>query len=78
MESVRNLDYIQIFNDQITPYGPLDVQNFKPNSTIKTPKDLEKESKTICEILKDAKSKFYKKFVTMFLETDWSVRMKAI
>ena len=57
MESVRNLDYIEIFNENITPYTQVDFQKIKPNTTIKNIRDLEKEGKAISEILKDAKSK---------------------
>jgi hypothetical protein len=59
MESVRNLDYEEIFKDHFTPYSYVDIFKIKPNETIKTPKDLEKEGKLIHDILRDVKSKLF-------------------
>ena len=56
MDSVRTLDYFDLFKESITPYSMLDLTKIKP-SGISTPKELEKEGKSICEILKDVKSK---------------------
>ena len=77
MESVRNLDYGDIFKEQITPYQRFDIQKVKANANVKNARELEKEGKNIAEMLKDVKSKF-KVNANVAVENDWSKRLKAI
>ena len=52
MSDIPDYEYFEhILRQNLTPYQPVDLGNLKPNDSIKTSKELERESKVMCDIL---------------------------
>lgn len=60
----------------LTEYEPFDTSNIKA-VYVRSEKELEAEAASICELLKDI-SKCPSTLMTIFIESDWDKRLKAI
>lgn len=54
---LKSLDYAELFKDSFSHYGLIELSSVKQITPITSAKDLEREAKSISEILRDVKSK---------------------